>query len=219
MQHKRFFSRDPLHVTERILAAAESEFAAEGFTGASTNRIARHFGGSKATLFRYYSTKAELFVAVMRRISERRVAKIDWDALDRDNPIVGLTEFASSALESSVSSDSLFVGRMVVAHGQEFPALRSAFTAMAITPVLDGLADFLRDCNLKGVLHCTDCDADAIRFFDLAVGGWTARALLGGLPDQSKAFLNAQAAESAALFLEGRSTAFAASDKRVALNG
>ena len=219
MQHKRFFSRDPQLVTERILAAAESEFSTEGFTGASTNRIARQFGGSKATLFRYYPTKAELFVAVMRRISERRVAGIDWEALDSDDPIAGLTAFARSALEGSVSGDALFVGRMVVAHGHEFPALRSAFTAMAIKPIVDGLADFLRECTRKGVLNCTDCEADAIRFFDLAVGGWTTRALFGGLPDQGKAFLDTEAAASASLFLEGRRAAFTASDKKLALNG
>ena len=214
MQHKRFFSRDPQLVTERILAAAESEFAAQGFTGASTNSIARQFGGSKATLFRYYPTKAELFVAVMRRISERRVAGMDWDTLDSDDPLAGLTAFARSALEASVSNDALLVGRMVVAHGDEFPAIRSAFTAMAIKPILDGLAGFLRECTRKGSLNCTDCEADAIRFFDLAVGGWTTRALFGDLPEQGKAFLDTEAAASAALFLGGRSTAFAAAEKK-----
>ncbi|MDP9100292.1 MAG: TetR family transcriptional regulator, partial [Verrucomicrobiota bacterium] len=78
MAHKRFFSRDPTIVRERILDAAEAEFEAQGFTGASTNRIAESFGGSKTTLFRYYLTKTELFVAVMSRISDRLLAKLNW---------------------------------------------------------------------------------------------------------------------------------------------
>ena len=204
MTHKRFFSRDPKVVTERILDAAEAEFEMEGFTGASTNRIVDRFGGSKATLFRYYSTKAELFVAVMRRISERLVAKLDWNALDHDDPLAGLTAFARIALKASLSEDALFVGRMVIAHGRDFPDVRETFIAVAIDPVVNGLADFLRNFTQRGLLCCSDCEGDAVRFFDLVVAGWSSRALFGIGPTRNDAFLELEAARAAALFMHGR---------------
>jgi TetR/AcrR family transcriptional repressor of mexJK operon len=201
MTHKRFYSRDPLVVTERILAAAEAEFAAQGFTGASTNRIAEYFGGSKATVFRYYPTKAELFVDVMRRICERLVAEVDWDALDRDDPRAWLTGFAVMSLKASVREDALFVGRMIIAHGHDFPVLRETFFSAAIAPVLSKLAGFLEECTRKGVLCCPDHEDDARRYFDLAVSGWTNRALFGLVNQES--FFALEASRATSLFLDG----------------
>jgi AcrR family transcriptional regulator len=204
MAHKRFFSRDPRIVTERILDAAEAEFETQGFTGASTNRIAETFGGSKTTLFRYYPTKAELFVAVMSRISERLLARLNWNTVDHADPIAWLTVFARLSLQASLSSDALFVGRMVIAHGHEFPVIRETFASVALNPVLNGLAEFLRESTERGLLNCADCERDAVRFFDLVVAGWTTRALFGIGQKPSEAFLELEAAKVATLFVHGR---------------
>jgi AcrR family transcriptional regulator len=204
VSHKPLYRRDPKIVAERILDAAEAEFVAQGFTGASTNRVMAQFGGSKATLFRYYPTKAELFVAVMRRIGKRLVAEVDWAALDGDDPQAWLTDFARMALRASLREDALFVGRMVVAHGREFPALRETFVVVAIEPVVTALADFLRASTQKGLLNCEDADADAVRFFDLVATGWTSRALFGIGPERDEAFFIEESARATALFLDGR---------------
>lgn len=46
---------------ERILRAAADEFKASGFTGATTAAIARNAEVTEAQLFRYFSSKTELF--------------------------------------------------------------------------------------------------------------------------------------------------------------
>ena len=46
---------------ERILRAAAQEFTASGFTGATTAAIARNAEVTEAQLFRYFSSKIELF--------------------------------------------------------------------------------------------------------------------------------------------------------------
>ncbi len=48
-----------------ILVAARAEFAARGFTGASTDAIARSAGISQPYLFRLYGTKKGLFIAAI----------------------------------------------------------------------------------------------------------------------------------------------------------
>ena len=202
--HKPLYRRDPEIVAERILDAAEAEFVAQGFTGASTNRMMARFGGSKATLFRYYPTKAKLFVAVMRRIGARLVAEVEWAALDSDDPQAWLTDFARMALRASLSDDALFVGRMVVAHGREFHAIRETFVSVAIEPVISALANFMRVSTHKGLLHCEDPEADAVRFFDLVATGWTSRALFGIGPERDEAFFIEESARATALFLDGR---------------
>lgn len=204
VKHKQFYSRDPGAVTERILDAAEPEFLAFGYAEASTNRILEGFGGSKATLFRHYPSKAELFVAVIRRIERRVVAAADWATLDTDDPQTWLTNFARIALHSCFSDDALFVGRMVVAHGREFPVLRETFAAIALEPMLSRLTDMLRLWTREGKLASTDPEADSIRFFDLVTSGWMLRALFGIGPSLTRELAEREPGSAVMVFLEGR---------------
>jgi AcrR family transcriptional regulator len=56
---------------EGVLRAAEKGFAARGMHGTPTLDIARAAGISQAYLFRLFPTKAELFIALVRRCNER----------------------------------------------------------------------------------------------------------------------------------------------------
>lgn len=56
---------------ETIVAAAATEFALHGLHGASTVRIAQRAGISHAYVFRFFSTKRELFVTACRRHFDR----------------------------------------------------------------------------------------------------------------------------------------------------
>jgi AcrR family transcriptional regulator len=56
---------------ETILQAAERVFAARGLHGTPTMEIAKAAGISQAYLFRLFPTKAELFIALVRRCNER----------------------------------------------------------------------------------------------------------------------------------------------------
>jgi AcrR family transcriptional regulator len=56
---------------EEILVAAERVFAARGLHGTPTMEIAKAAGISQAYLFRLFPTKAELFIALVRRCNQR----------------------------------------------------------------------------------------------------------------------------------------------------
>jgi len=56
---------------KRLLQAAAQEFAAQGYEGASLSRIAEGGGVSKPALYYYFEDKADLFVTVVREVSER----------------------------------------------------------------------------------------------------------------------------------------------------
>ncbi len=203
-KHKQFYSRHPGAVAERILDAAEAEFVACGYAEASTNRVLERFGGSKATLFRHYPTKAQLFVAVIRRIESRVVAAADWATLVTDDPQLWLTNFARMAVQASCSEDALFVGRMVVAHGRQFPVLRDTFAAIASEPMLSRLTEKLRHWSNEAKLVCVDPEADSVRFFDLVTSGWTLRALFGIRPAMTRELAEHEPHRAVLVFLEGR---------------
>lgn len=54
-----------------ILGSALSEFAEYGYDGASTNRIIQRAGISKGVLFKYFTSKEELFYYVIKTYQER----------------------------------------------------------------------------------------------------------------------------------------------------
>jgi AcrR family transcriptional regulator len=53
---------------EKILEAAETLFARRGFAGVGMSEIAEAVGLSKSTLFHHFTTKAQLYAAVVERI-------------------------------------------------------------------------------------------------------------------------------------------------------
>lgn len=70
----KLFDRIDEEKRERILAAAIEEFAAHGYTGANVNRIAQSAEISVGALYKYFSTKEELFLYIVE-IAAQRIAE------------------------------------------------------------------------------------------------------------------------------------------------
>jgi len=74
-----------------ILDAAARMFAAKGYAGADTQALADSLGIAKGTVFRYFPTKRELFVAAIERAMERLRSRVDTVALGLTDPLAKLT--------------------------------------------------------------------------------------------------------------------------------
>jgi TetR/AcrR family transcriptional regulator len=84
------FRRLPDEKKRRIRDAALEEFAQRGFDGASTNRIVAAAGISKGSLFKYFSSKDELYIyladetmAEIIPIMKSRIAALPSDIAER----------------------------------------------------------------------------------------------------------------------------------------
>ncbi len=82
-----------------VLAAAEAEFTARGFSGGSLNTICREAGVSKGSLFQYFTDKADLYVhlaelasARVRTATEAEIAALECDG-DRLGALERVVEF------------------------------------------------------------------------------------------------------------------------------
>ncbi|KRN25152.1 TetR/AcrR family transcriptional regulator [Lacticaseibacillus camelliae] len=69
--------RDPVKV-DRILAAAMHEFACQGYQAAKTDVIAQAAQVSKGLIFRYFGSKAKLYLAVAHWVFDRLNAVADF---------------------------------------------------------------------------------------------------------------------------------------------
>ena len=82
-----------------VLAAAEAEFAAHGFSRGSLNVIAREAGVAKGSLFQYFDDKVDLFVHLCGIVADRVGADLDEHAPVEIDPQVGPFVGLAEALE------------------------------------------------------------------------------------------------------------------------
>ncbi len=195
-------SRDPQIVSARILDAAQAEFMTHGYEAASTNRITRNFGGSKATLFRYFPSKEALLEAVVRRIAGGWRARVDSHHIPPDSPERWLIEFGNRTLEWLLTEELIFLGRLGIAEGHKFPKLERVFRETAGRPLQAILARRLREWTRAGWLACREPTKDAERFLDLVASGAVSRVLYGDAP-LTGARLTAHVKGAVALYLRG----------------
>lgn len=96
-----------------IIEAARSVFEAQGYERASMSQISERLGGSKATLYGYFPSKEELFVAVME---DENVAEADamLDRL-REEPDIraALSELGRQYLARALGRRPNLVRRML----------------------------------------------------------------------------------------------------------
>jgi AcrR family transcriptional regulator len=90
---------------ERLLDAAEQAFAAEGYGGASLDRIAEAAGFTRGAVYSNFVDKADLFVAVLDRRLERRRHEVAAAMGAAANPSEFLASLRSPAWRTSATTE------------------------------------------------------------------------------------------------------------------
>src|SRR3546814_17202610 len=99
---------------QSIVAVATGLFCAQGYSHTTMSMIASRLGGSKATLWAYFRSKEELFIAAMEIVSARseELGPLLEEA-DADIANV-LQRFGCAYLRLAASDDALMVSRPIV---------------------------------------------------------------------------------------------------------
>lgn len=86
--------RDPEKTRARILKVAITEFAAKGYSGARTERIARRAQSNIRMLYHYFGGKDALYVCVLEEVLSRlRKEELQLD-FDHTEPLEGVLQMA-----------------------------------------------------------------------------------------------------------------------------
>ena len=101
---------------DAILAAAAEVFLEEGFEGASMAGISARIGGSKGTLYSYFKSKEELFVAVTHEQAKKQMEPA-LTALEKETGDLQTTlqVFGEKAVSFLCQESTLQTHRMIVA--------------------------------------------------------------------------------------------------------
>ncbi len=185
---------------QEILQAASEIFRAEGYAEASMSKISLRLGGSKATLYGYFSSKEELFVAVMHEMS-RRHAMPQTDGLERDiDSEQGLARLLQSVMRALSSPETLDFRRMLIAESGRTNIGKIAYehgTKHFLQRISGRYAEHMKE----GRLRQADPWEAAMHLFSLCTGPPVQLVLEGVMDPLSEDQLAAASKSAAAVFL------------------
>ncbi|MEX2524329.1 MAG: TetR/AcrR family transcriptional regulator [Gammaproteobacteria bacterium] len=162
---------------EAIRQAATRVFLENGYAHTSVDKIVREAGGSKATIYKYFKNKRELFNAVIDRIVTHR-SQTDID-IDDPNPENALLDFARRRVDVVFSPEHIALMRLVIAEGPNSPEVAEAYYEHGPAQSYRTLSRYFRIQNERGKLNIDDPDEAAYHFSALLMHRWYLRKLTG----------------------------------------
>jgi AcrR family transcriptional regulator len=147
-----------------IVDTAWEVFRAKGFEGASMSDVAERFGGSKATLYRYYSSKEELFAAALQQALEEQ-GDDAFEKVSREGGALRdrLMEFGNAYLKFRLTPEMIGVHRLMIASAERSD-LSAVLRAELIDPHWRRFAEVLAREMALGHLRKADPYLTGIHF-------------------------------------------------------
>jgi len=184
-----------------ILDIAREAFLADGYSGTSMSRIAAQVGGSKATLYSYFPSKKDLFIAVTDRETAQLYDEIFHVKLSLGEPRTAFVEFARRCLEGLLS-DTIVAGyRLIIAEAGRFPEMGKTTYALAVRRGVERLSHCFAEAMAHGTLRLCDPVEAAESFLDLAAGSLHTQRLWNAVPAVESEAMDREARRIATVFL------------------
>ncbi|MEL6920285.1 MAG: TetR/AcrR family transcriptional regulator [Pseudomonadota bacterium] len=189
---------------QQIMQGAAKVFAEHGFDGSSSDELADRIGVSKATLYKYFPTKEQLFETVLLAECVRHREQIlepRFDNLGAPEDILLEVARRLGRIFSSKVMISLF--RLVIGEGQKFDKVLKAFFEAGPEATVSAIASLLDDMVADGRMDpIDDTKLAASQFKELAKIGVFYPSLFEGRTDLSAAQLEQHAADAVSAFLK-----------------
>ncbi len=147
---------DVADIERELLDVALGEFLQHGYGGASMAMIVKTAGVSKTTLYSRFSSKKELFLAIVRRMLDSQDITEMMD-LGETPPTLeaGLKQYAKAAIEISMSDLVRGMDRLIYAESHRFPELGAA-GMQQMEVATDAIAAFIERCAEREGIPCSD---------------------------------------------------------------
>ncbi|MDE1169769.1 MAG: TetR/AcrR family transcriptional regulator [Verrucomicrobium sp.] len=149
----------------RILLAAREVLAQAGWTGATTQEIARRAQVNEVTLFRHFRTKQALFEAVLLGFLKGRRQIIDW-AEAEDVPLEEMLSRYAAHYRKSQKNSADLIRTLLAEYNRQPGTLRQVIEEAAAPLKADFLA-YVKRRQARGEIRR---DVDCAAFLDLFSG-------------------------------------------------
>jgi AcrR family transcriptional regulator len=186
---------------EAILDVARDVFLEEGYAAASMATIAAKLGGSKGTLYNYFKSKEELFVAYVVQMCAWQRHEIFGLFADEPDVHRALASLGRSYLNIVLSDTHMQNFRLIVAEAQRSPAIGKAFYEAGPQSGAQLLGNFLKTQAAKGLLTIDDPVRAAHEFIGLCQNRLLKARLCNVVGAPTPEELDHEADRAAAVFL------------------
>ncbi|MFN7709401.1 MAG: TetR/AcrR family transcriptional regulator [Holosporales bacterium] len=187
----------------QILKTATQIFASQGFSQASMDDIAAQTPVSKATLYKYFKDKNDLFIQVVTARCEAVREALGQSMNLAKDPLKALVHVAMNYWELIHSPEALSLNSMLIAQKRQFPQQAQLYYASGPQCMLRLLADFLKEIAPRLHLKIDDFDLAAVTFVNLVRGDTYYRALLGLEVNRSSKKRDAVIEHALQIFIKG----------------
>ena len=154
-------------------------FTSDGYGQTSMSGIAAALGGSKATLYKYFSSKEALFESAMVQCCQDVYAEFPARKFSRIDVLDFLNQVGLAVVEGMLRPRALEISRLVLSEGARHPEIARIFYSKAVEPVHALIADGLSHFNLSGQIVCPAPLVSARLYLGMIRGDVHLRALCG----------------------------------------
>ncbi|MCJ2184427.1 TetR/AcrR family transcriptional regulator [Novosphingobium sp. 1949] len=146
------------------MAAARDAFLDQGYAATSMSAVTDRLGCSKATMWSHFSSKEELFAAVIDDLVDTFSSDIDEVLTSQTFSLPAMRRACLRFLECLMSEPSIRLFRLVLSEGSRFPEINEMFYQRGPAKVRRGIRAF----------YATRfCDADADMLTQVATSALT----------------------------------------------
>ena len=163
---------------QNIIKGATTLFLKHGFHTVSMDKVAQAAPVSKATLYKYFSSKDMLLAAVIDELCAdlwQTMDEVSMDSSIENN----LKKIATAFVDFIFSEQGLAIYRLVVAECNDFPELGELVYKTGPKTALSQLEDYLSEINQQDQVRVTDIAFAADSFFSLLKSEQHFQCLLG----------------------------------------
>lgn len=157
-------------------------FAQHGYHGLSMDQLVAEAGGSKATLYRYFDSKEQLFEALITDLTGSTVAQRPAAELADLTLEEALRAIGHATARGALGREATVLFRLAVGEINRFPELAEAMFTRGPAVSYARMRDFLADRAARGEIEVDDLQVVAEQFLGGIVGHQQLRVALGEEP-------------------------------------
>lgn len=187
----------------QILTTATQFFMEKGYAATSMDDIAAATPVSKATLYKYFKDKNDLFAAVIRDRCQLLCDKIHQTFSQEQHLATGLQQIAETFWQLIHSPEAISAHVLVISEHRAFPEIGQIFYESGPQQIILLLSNYLAKAGDKFGLKIEDPYQAAVAFLGLLKGEMHIKTLLGLTYECSETTRNQLITQSIQLFLKG----------------
>lgn len=199
-----------------ILHAAGELFIAKGYAGVSMDDVLAKVGGSKGTLYRHFTDKADLFQAAVEALCDEWSKPVQSFTPPDADLATTLTALGGHFAALVLTPQAIALHRLVTAEAERMPGVGRAFFEHGPAAGHAVLAQYLRQARDSGEIEVADPVRAAAQLYQAMLGDIQMRLLTNSPHKPDDEEIRESIADAVRLFLHGAATPRAGGDRNAA---